>query len=75
VLCHPLVFKRTINSKYLKKNWNEKTGQFWVFEKAESKNWLILDVINPQRTAGFHESTAGSLQVVFWLFQFYFFSG
>jgi hypothetical protein len=24
-----------------------------VFEKAEAKNWLILDVINPQKTAGF----------------------
>jgi hypothetical protein len=37
----------------LKKNWNERTGQFRVFEKAEAKNWLILDVINPQKTAGF----------------------
>jgi len=48
----------------LKQNWNERTRQFRVFEKAESKYWLILDVINPQRTAGFYERTAGSLLVL-----------
>jgi hypothetical protein len=58
----------------LKKNWNEKTGQFRVFEKAESKNWLILDVISPQRTADFHERTAGSLQGLCWFFKLLFFS-
>jgi hypothetical protein len=59
----------------LKKKWNERTGQFRVFETAELKNWLILDVINPQRTAGFHKRTAGSLQVLCWFFQILFFSG
>jgi hypothetical protein len=70
------VFSVTLSFGFLKhhqfqvfeKNWNERTGQFRVFEKAKSKNWLILDVINPQRTAGFQERTAGSLLVLCWSF-------